>query len=564
MSSTLPTSKPSHSRLSDVDILLVDDDEQWARVTARLLESAEEAFDVDLAHNLSAGRERFDAIDPDCIICDYQLGDGTGLDLLESVQAADVECPFVLVTGRGDETVASDAIGRGVTDYIPKNNDDTGATLLVNRVRNAVVSSRAQEQLDRERRGKAATLELLASTTSLAGLFDQFCRVLVEDHGYSGAWIGGLEGEPDGGVVPLAVAGCEAYLDAAATDGVVPTGCVDSTVRAVDRDEPVVVSVAEVDRTDSGAVDGQTRTVDERYSDAPSDWQQLAANYGIVTAVGVPIRYDGIRAGVLCVYRSTESPPLDDTQWELLEEYAQIIGYAHRTAELKRSLLSERPVRVDIEITDTSVPLAELTDQLGTGVSAEVLSTIEQADGTTLSLSRLFGGETEPVQQAADACESVEVDNVVSDADGLRCDIRTTVRTPQEILAANGAEVERTVSTNGSVTVSICVADHSVVSLLADVLRSEYDNVTVTTLWNQDDERGSTESTDPLASLTDKQLDVMSHAYFDGYFEQPRGVSATELAAKFDISRATLTQHLRTAQRKVFTQLFTNDRNKRL
>jgi ActR/RegA family two-component response regulator len=105
------------SQLTDVTLLLVDDDEQWARVTGRLLESAHEAFDVDLADSLSAGRSRFEATDPDCVICDYQLGDGTGLDLLETVRETDADRPFVLVTGKGDEAVASEAIGRGVTDW---------------------------------------------------------------------------------------------------------------------------------------------------------------------------------------------------------------------------------------------------------------------------------------------------------------------------------------------------------------------------------------------------------------------------------------------------------------
>jgi ActR/RegA family two-component response regulator len=140
-----PATEPAgDSLLRDVEILLVDDDEQWARVTARLLGAAEEAFDIETAHSLAAGRDRFEATDPECVICDYQLGDGTGLDLLETVRETAGRRPFILVTGRGDERVASDAIGRGVTDYIPKANDDTDGTLLANRVRNAVVSSRAR------------------------------------------------------------------------------------------------------------------------------------------------------------------------------------------------------------------------------------------------------------------------------------------------------------------------------------------------------------------------------------------------------------------------------------
>ena len=86
-----------------VSVLLVDDDDQWAQVTARLLERNEPAFDVAVAASLSDGRTQFETTDPDCLVCDYQLGDGTGLELLDSVRAVDADRPFLLLTALGDE-----------------------------------------------------------------------------------------------------------------------------------------------------------------------------------------------------------------------------------------------------------------------------------------------------------------------------------------------------------------------------------------------------------------------------------------------------------------------------
>lgn len=100
------------------DVLLVDDDRQWARATAQLLETAEPALAVTVANSLAEGRELVDHEEWECVICDYHLGDGTGLDLLTTVTDTDEGCPFLLVTGKGDEIVASEAIRSGVTDYI--------------------------------------------------------------------------------------------------------------------------------------------------------------------------------------------------------------------------------------------------------------------------------------------------------------------------------------------------------------------------------------------------------------------------------------------------------------
>lgn len=526
------------SLTGQVDVLLVDDDRQWTRVTARLLEADDSALDVTAAHSLAAGREQFTDLDPDCVVCDYQLGDGTGLDLLETVRDVDATRPFVLVTGRGDESVASEAIGQGVTDYIPKDHDDVDSTLLRNRVTNAINTAQVRNQLDRERRGKAAMLDVLRSTSHEADLSTEFCRVLVEDHGYAGAWIGSLETDEHRGVVPQAVEGCDVYLDAIASSGLVPTESPDPAISAATQDEPVEVSVDDGD-----------------------DWEAIATDHGFDIGVGMPITHDGIRLGVLGVYLAGDGPPLDDRRRDVLEEYADIVGYAHQTAELKRSLFAQQSLSVDIEIADTTAPLAELTAQVDETDSVDVLSTIQRDDGTLLYLTAFAGLEAETLRTAVASCESIRLETTTETGDGVRCDLYSTGQTPEHVLTAHGASIDRIDSADGTVTITVSVADRTMLSSLTEALRDEYDEVTVTTLWNDDPDQVA-ETGDPLGELTDKQRSVLRHAYFDGYFELPRDVSATELAEKFDIARATLTQHMRTAQRKVFEHVFeTNDSN---
>ena len=100
------------------------------------------------------------------------------------------------------------------------------------------------------------------------------------------------------------------------------------------------------------------------------------------------------------------------------------------------------------------------------------------------------------------------------------------------------------------------VESHAAVSELTSALEAAYDSVALTKLWNLPDDVGATRSNGPLHTLTQKQLNVLQYAYFDGYFDQPRNVSSVELAEKFGLARSTMTQHMRTAQRKVFEHLF--------
>ncbi len=533
-------------------VLLVDDDPQWARATARLLETAEPALDVTIADSLTAGRRAVRDGSWACVVCDYQLGDGTGFDLVETVDEATTHCPFLLVTGRGDEQVASRAIRRGVTDYVIKRNDDGEATLLANRVRNAIVSARLRRQVAREYRGKTAILDLLRSTTLSEGLLAQFCRIVVEQNGYTGAWIGAIDAGSDAidassdtTVVPQAVEGCGSYLETVADTTGVGIDSVDPAGAALARDEPVVVSSTDAP---AGAISSASRVEADK-------WAPVARDYGFVTAAALPITHDGVRLGVLCVYRHRDDPPVTPRRWAVLTEYADVIGHAQQHAELKQSLLAEPTLRVDVEVTDPAAPLAELTAGLGRPSFARVRSTLRRDDGTAQYLTTIADASVDVVEAVARNADTFTVTSPTATAGGVQCDVHTTVVPPAARLVSHGVTVETVSAADGTVHLTLSAPDHATATAATDVLKSAYETVTVTALWDADPPAPS-ESGSPLESLTEKQETVLHNAYVRGYFERPREVSATELAERLGIARATMTQHLRAAQRKLFDEMF--------
>ena len=531
--------------LGPTPVLLVDDDPQWARATARLLETTEPKLEVTIANSLTAGREVLDAEPWRCIICDYQLGDGTGFDLLADVQESAQDCPFLLVTGRGDEQIASQAINRGVTDYIIKNHDDSEATLIGNRVQNAIASANFQRQLSREYQSKTALLDLLRSTTPAQGLLEQFCRILVERNQYTGAWIGAVDTESERAVVPRAVAGCQAYLEAVTDSAGIRPDSADPATQVLSRDEPAVVSVPE--SQDSKGVPTAYRLGSER-------WSELAREHGLTAAAALPITYDDVRIGTLCVYLSPDDPPLTERRWKTLTEYTGVIGHAQHNEELAQSLLGDPSQWVKLEITDPSVPLAELTSSLGGSTCARVLTTRRQDDGTLQYLTMITDTSIAEVEAAAEASSTFELNSPVETADGIRCDVCSVGFPPEATLVVHAATVEEMTATDGTVTLVSAVPDHATATTIVDTLEEQFETVTMTALWATERESPE-ELSSPLASLTDKQESVLRQAYFRGYFERPRQVSASELAQTLGIARATMTQHLRAAQRKVFDGL---------
>jgi hypothetical protein len=60
--------------------------------------------------------------------------------------------------------------------------------------------------------------------------------------------------------------------------------------------------------------------------------------------------------------------------------------------------------------------------------------------------------------------------------------------------------------------------------------------------------------------LTERQLAVLKTAFEEGYYERPRETTGEELAAQLDINAATLTQHIRTAERNLLSILYETER----
>lgn len=144
---------------SSVQILHVDDDDDFGRLVADLLESENERFDVVNETNVSAALERVEADPPDCIVSDYEMPDGDGVAFLEAVREDHPRLPFVLFTGKGSESIASEAISAGATDYLQKGSGSDQFTLLANRITNAVEQHRARRELERERSRMTFALE---------------------------------------------------------------------------------------------------------------------------------------------------------------------------------------------------------------------------------------------------------------------------------------------------------------------------------------------------------------------------------------------------------------------
>ena len=130
-----------------IRVLHVDDDPDFADLTASFLDNAETAFDVTSSTDPTDALELFREAEFDCVVSDYDMPGLSGLELLAEIRDIDPDVPFVLFTGKGSEEIASRAISSGVTDYLQKSIGTDQYTVLANRIENAVETYRSQEAL---------------------------------------------------------------------------------------------------------------------------------------------------------------------------------------------------------------------------------------------------------------------------------------------------------------------------------------------------------------------------------------------------------------------------------
>ncbi len=138
-----------HVPTTDIKTLVVDDSEFFAEMTATTLSENNQIAAQWVQSAEDALRELEDG-NVDCIVSDYDMPGRNGLELLSIVKQRYDEIPFILLTGRGDEEVASEAISAGVSDYLLKLEviEDEQYNRLAKRIRNVVMHEQAQEMYE--------------------------------------------------------------------------------------------------------------------------------------------------------------------------------------------------------------------------------------------------------------------------------------------------------------------------------------------------------------------------------------------------------------------------------
>ena len=165
-----------------IKILLVDDDADYAElIRSWVKEIRRERFELDWQPSYATALTALGQQPYDVCLFDYQLGEHTGLELLQEAAARGCRVPVILLTSQAELLIDLQAMNSGAVDFLIKG--AVNARVLDRSLRYA--QARHQAALERERL-IVEVQQALDQVKTLTGLLPMcaWCKKIRNDAGY--------------------------------------------------------------------------------------------------------------------------------------------------------------------------------------------------------------------------------------------------------------------------------------------------------------------------------------------------------------------------------------------
>jgi PAS domain S-box-containing protein len=210
----MPFSQPLHA-------LLIEDNLSDAELIRELLSEAtvdtkSAQIYIEQEETLLEGMKRYSENGGafDIILLDLGLPDSQGLETFTKLAERASHIPIIVLTGLDDVNLAVETVRRGAQDYLVKGRHD--GEVLLRAIRYAVERKRAEAKIARLNRlytVLSKTNEAMWRIREQKKLYEEACRIVVEEGLFRMAWIGRTEPATHL-VTPVAYWGVEeGYLD---------------------------------------------------------------------------------------------------------------------------------------------------------------------------------------------------------------------------------------------------------------------------------------------------------------------------------------------------------------
>lgn len=129
-----------------IEVIIIDDDARFLE-SLRIIMSAEESFSITEFKSINEAIEMLKSKKIDAIICDHQMPDMNGIEFLKILRQSGYDIPFILVTEKGNEEIAIEALNNGADYYLRKGAATSSQIVeLYERIKHIVSQRRMEER----------------------------------------------------------------------------------------------------------------------------------------------------------------------------------------------------------------------------------------------------------------------------------------------------------------------------------------------------------------------------------------------------------------------------------
>ncbi|MCZ6678541.1 MAG: diguanylate cyclase [Candidatus Poribacteria bacterium] len=126
-----------------IRVLFIEDDKIDQMAFQRFVKTENLPYDYTIVASFSEAKRMLELKKFDVVATDYWLGDGTAVDIFNSI----IETPVIVITGAGDEEIAVKAMRAGAYDYLIKDTERNYLKVLPVTVERAISQGKTQKQI---------------------------------------------------------------------------------------------------------------------------------------------------------------------------------------------------------------------------------------------------------------------------------------------------------------------------------------------------------------------------------------------------------------------------------
>lgn len=283
-------------------------------------------------------------------------------------------------------------------------------------------------------------------------------------------------------------------------------------------------------------------------------WRGAANEYGFTAVASIPIVHEGTVYGVLGVYADRENA-FDQPEQRIISQLGEVVGHAIAATDRKRALTSDELIELEFTIQDVFEVIDVPTRPTGT-ISLEYA--VPTGDGEFLVYGTAAGDAIETVSELVDVVPHWTAVTIREAGDPTGFEVQMSDPPILSVVSDLGGYLERFRIEDGEWKLTVHLAPTVDVRRVIDAVADAYPAAEMVrrqqiTRSRNDPQRMHREL---VHDLTDRQRTVLDAAYHAGFFEWPRAVDGSELAASIGIAPPTFHQHLRRAQKKVFDTVY--------